>query len=109
VRIHPGRARDGALDGFDLILWQHRDAFAATENHVDPRRGYNLQAALEASPDKQVTRKQGQRDNLPAVFPAAARFVKREEDIKAFGGEHIGHDLLVLMARVNRPPAFTVG
>jgi hypothetical protein len=67
-------------------------------------RRQDVQASLEVSVQKDIARKEWQRNQLRPVRPFAGRRVEREKCLESLAGENVRDGFLMLVARTQRVP-----
>src|ERR1700747_1052971 len=69
-----------------------------------PRCRHDVQAAFKASVQKDVTRKERQKEQLGSILPPAGNPIEREQGLEPLGGENVSHHFLMLVTRIKRVP-----
>jgi hypothetical protein len=63
-----------------------------------------MESTLEGCPDKHITRKKWQMDNLDSVFPSMSGLVERQQSFESLVRQDLAHGLLVLVFRIKCVP-----
>jgi len=109
MRFDPCTTFYRSSNRFDLEI-RNRGRLASTGHQPKyPRRSYDLEPALKPAFEKYVTREQRQRECFAPVLPIVGGCVERQERLKPFAGENLGHHFFMLVACVDRIPGKLAG
>ena len=97
-------AVDRLSDRLHLLVRDNGNSLAVVENRMNTWSRQNMEPAAYPPAQEDVAREEGQRQQLATVLPTPHGVVKGQENLEPLRLENLRHGLLMLVARIDRPP-----
>ena len=105
MRLYLDRTLDHPTNRLDLRAGYARRLSPASHHGVNAGSGKDREPLGERSAEEHITREEGKRNSLDAVFPLVSSRIEGQESFKPFPRQDLMNTLLVLMASVKSVPS----